>query len=87
MNWKWGTIFGILVFVTLVSMVYAFVQQTLAKNAERSAVLARDQAEIQRMAAEVAKVEADKQRMAAEEARLLYEKTRIELEELKKKRK
>ena len=85
MNWKWRTAFGILVLVTLISIVYAFVQQTLAKQAERSAILARDQAEVQRMAAEAARAEAEKQRAMAEQAMTLYEKTRIELELSKKK--
>ena len=87
MNWKWGIAFGILVFVTLMSVVYAFVQQTLAKEAERSAILARDQAEVQRQAAEAARAEAEKQQVAAEASRMLYQKTLSELEELKKKRK
>lgn len=87
MNWKWGTAFGILAFVTLVSIVYAFVQQTQAKEAERSAVWARDQAEVQRTAAEAAIAEADKQRMEAEKVMALCQTTLAELEKLKGKRK
>jgi WD40 repeat protein len=73
-------ILGSFLVVALIAVVYAFVQQTLAKEAERSAVLARDQAEVQRKAAEAAKAEADKQRIAAENAKAEADRQRIAAE-------
>ena len=37
MNWKWGIAFGVMVFITLVSVVFAFVQQTVAEASRREA--------------------------------------------------
>ena len=68
-------ILGSFLVVALIAVVYAFVQQTLAKEAERKAVAAqlaadeqRVEAEKQRDAADAARKEADEQRLAAEEA-------------------
>lgn len=62
-------VLGSFLLVALVAVVYAFVQQIKAQEAERSAIAARDQAEEQRKAAVEAREEADRQRLAAEEAR------------------
>lgn len=59
-------------------MVYAFVQQTVAKAAQRDA-------EAQKEQALMAKTEADRQRLLAEQSMVLYMTTLKELEELKKK--
>lgn len=45
MNTKSAVIISILVFVSLVSVVYAFVQQTAAKRAERDAVIQMERAD------------------------------------------
>lgn len=37
MNWKWGTAFGIMVLITVLSIVYAFVQQTIARQSRLEA--------------------------------------------------
>lgn len=58
-------------------VVYAFVQQTIAKEAERKAMAAQQEAVMQRDAAEVARAEAEKQRIAAEAARMEADRQRI----------
>ncbi len=78
MNWKWRIAFSAMCFITMVSMVYAFVQQTVAKAAQRDA-------EAQKEQALMAKTEADRQRLLAEQSMVLYMTTLKELEELKKK--
>lgn len=87
MNWKWGTAFGIMVLITLVSMVYAFVQQTIANESRKEAEAQKVLAEQQRLLAEQARTAAEQQRAEAEKQAALYFSTRKELEELKKKRK
>ena len=51
-------------------VVYSFVQQTLAKEAEQKAMAAQQEAIMQREATEVARMEAEVQRLAAEAARV-----------------
>jgi WD40 repeat protein len=81
-------ILGSFLILALIAVVYAFVQQTIAKAAERSATLAKNEAL-------VAKAEADKQRILAEEnaekariaeadAKLQAEKARLAAIEAKK---
>jgi flagellar basal body-associated protein FliL len=54
----------------LLVVVYAFVQQTVAKEAERRAMAAQQEAEMQRNAAEAARKEAEVQRIMAHAARI-----------------
>ena len=85
MNWKWGTAFGIMVLITLISIVYAFVQTTKAQAAEHEAIAQKELADQVRVEAENQKVEAGRQRSIAENSMINYLKASKELEELKKK--
>jgi WD40 repeat protein len=74
-------ILGSFLVVALIAVVYAFVQQTLAKEAERKAVLAQKEAIAERDKAEIARKEAETQRLAAEAARAEADKQRLAAEE------
>jgi uncharacterized membrane protein YhiD involved in acid resistance len=90
MNWKWGTAFGIMVFITLISIVFALVQQTVAEASRREAELqfdmantCREEAEAQRKIAEkstaialASEQEARKQQSLAESLNTQLEKCR-----------
>lgn len=68
-------------------VVYAFVQQTVAKESQRQAEAAVEEAIRQREAGEAARAEAEKQRLFAEQARIEAERQRAIAEEaLKRKR-
>jgi hypothetical protein len=69
----------------LLVVVYAFVQQTLAKEAERRAMAAQQEAVKQRDAAEAARAEAEKQHLFAEQARMEADKQRLAAEDIYKK--
>jgi hypothetical protein len=84
MNTKAVVIISILLFAMLTSVVYAFVQQTIAREAQREAL-------VQKMAAEVARNEAEKLRFESEAQRAIAVKTMeqfqtalLELDALKK---
>ena len=77
MNWKWGVAFGVMAFITLVSIVYSFVQTVKAEAAERDALT-------QKELTENAIMEAYRQRKLATEKDSLYRKTFVELDDLKK---
>jgi hypothetical protein len=64
--------------VILVVVVYAFVQQTLAKEAERKALAAERGAVMQRDAAVAAMAEAEKQRLTAEQQRMMADAAHAE---------
>jgi Na+-translocating ferredoxin:NAD+ oxidoreductase RnfG subunit len=68
MNTKAIVIIAILSFAMLTSVVYAFVQQTIAKEVQREALE-------QKMASEVARAEAERQRIEAEMQRVVAEDT------------
>jgi hypothetical protein len=65
----------------LLLVVYAFVQQTLAKEAKRLALATQQEAIMQRDAAVAARAEAEKQRLAAEVARMEADRQRVIAEE------
>jgi predicted small secreted protein len=67
-------------------VVYALVQQTIAKEAERRALAAVEEAMRQREAAEVARAEAEKQHLFAEQARAEAERQRALAEEAQKRK-
>ena len=85
MNWK--VAFFIMCLVAFLSLVYAYVQTTIAKGTMQEAMAQRELADQQRTMAEQSRVEAEQQRLEAEKQRELYMNTLKELEELKKKRK
>jgi hypothetical protein len=62
-------ILGSFLVVALLAVVYAFVQQTRAKEAQRAAELAQKEAIAERDKAEIARKEAETQRLAAEAAK------------------
>ena len=66
MNWKWRIAFGFMVFVTLSAIVYAFVQTTMANEAERNALMQKELADEQRKISEASKEEAYMQRKVSE---------------------
>lgn len=70
-------IIGQSVIIVLV-VVYAFVQQTIAIEAERKALAAVEEAMRQREGAEAARAEAEKQRLAAEQHRMMADAARTE---------
>lgn len=74
MNSMWKVIFGIMVFVTLISSVYAFVQQTVANQTRRYS-------EEQRALAEQFKVEAEKSRHEAERQAMIAADIQLKLEQ------
>jgi hypothetical protein len=87
MNLKWRVTFGILVLIMLISIVYAFVQQTVAEATQREAIAQKIVADEQRVIAEQAKLEATRQAAIAGQQTSLYMQALKECEELKKKRK
>jgi type II secretory pathway pseudopilin PulG len=84
MNTKAIVIIAILSFAMLTSVVYAFVQQTLAKEAQKQAVEQKMLAEAARAEAERQRIEAEMQRVVAEDTMGKLQTALQELELLKK---
>jgi uncharacterized protein HemX len=84
MNTKAIVIISILIFVTLGSCVFAFVQQVRAKEAQKEAVEQKMSAEAARAEAERQRIEAEMQRVVAEDTMGKFQTALQELELLKK---
>ena len=84
MNTKAIVIIAILLFATLTSVVYAFVQQTIAKEVQREALEQKMTAEAARAEAERQRIEAEMQRVVAEDTMGKLQTALQELELLKK---
>lgn len=85
MNTKAIVIIVILLFAMLTSVVYAFVQQTIAQEMQREALEQKVLSEAARVDAERCRDEAEKQRQIAERIMGQYQTALIELDQLKKK--
>jgi hypothetical protein len=68
----------------LLLVVYAFVQQTIAKESQRAAEASQVEALKQQDAAEAARKEAEVQRLAAEQQRMLADAARVECQKKSK---
>ena len=84
MNKKAIVLITVLAVIAMTSIVYAFVQQTLAQKAQREALEQKMTAEASRAEAERQRIEAEMQRVVAEEIMQKYQTALLDLELLKK---